>query len=161
MKLPRRPPEAVRELVPDGERLLGWCESEPESVVVATDERIVAPAVELAARWIEILAVAWDDPILELTVWRRSAPPATVVVRLGGAGVLPEVVRERVMQSLLTQHFVPLRGTKGVRLLARRDPATDETFWQRVYDHGIDPADPAIRAEVDAALQAARDAFGV
>ena len=47
-------------------------------------------------------------------------PPATVVVRLGGAGVMPEVVRERVMQSLLTQHFV-LRGTKGVRLLARRD----------------------------------------
>lgn len=159
--MPRRPPTSVRDLVPSSERLLGWCETQPEGFAVVTDDRIVVPEAGLDCRWIEVLAVAWDDPIVELTVWRRGGPPASVIVRLERAGVLPQVIRERVMQSLLTQHFVPLRGNLGVRLLARRDPATDETFWQRVYDHGIDPSDPAIRAEVDRAQRAASEAFGV
>lgn len=160
MKMFERLPADVRALVPPGDRLLAWCESDPEGRVVATSCRFIARVAAVDVSWVEVLAAAWDDPILEVTIWRSSAP-AIVALRLQDAGVLPQVVRERIMQSLLVQHHLPLVGNLGVRLLARRDPATDETFWQRIFDVGVDSQDPAIRAAVAAAQMNLSEVYGV
>jgi hypothetical protein len=160
VKIFERLPDDVRALVPSGDRLLAWCDSEPEGRLLATTCRLIAPPAAVDVSWVEVLAAAWDDPILEVTLWRPSAP-ANVALRLRNGGVLPQVVRERIMQSLLVQQHVRLVGNLGVRLLARRDPATDETFWQRVFDVGIDPQDPEIRASVAAAQMNLTEVYGV
>ena len=160
MKFFERLPEDVRALVPAGDRLLAWCDSEPAGRIAATNCRLIAQAAAVDVSWVEVLAAAWDDPILEVTLWRASAP-ANVALRLQDAGVLPQVVRERIMQSLLVQQHVRLVGNLGVRLLARRDPTTDETFWQRVFDVGVDPQDPEIRTAVAAAQMNLSEVYGV
>jgi len=40
-----------------------------------------------------------------------------------------------------------------VRIVARRQPGSDEVQWQIVPDAGVDLADAAVRARVDAAIR--------
>lgn len=155
-----RVPAEVRTAVSAGERVLAWDRTDPVGVVVATRDRIVCTAPELDVPWVEVLGAAWDDPILELLVLQGESA-TTWRCHLVKAEVLPQVVRERIMQSLLMQHYQVIAGGCGVRFLARRDPDSNETFWQRVVDPGLDVTQPEV-AQLLAAIQAELSAaYGV
>lgn len=160
MTLFRRAPAEVKALLTDGERALAWSATAPDGWVVASGERLVCTAPTMAERWVTVLGASWAEPVLEVSLWR---PSGVVVqrIRLVDGDVVPQVVRERIMQSLVVQQYVKIRGNAGVRFLARRDPTTDEVTWQRVLDPGLDGADPAVRAEIDQALAVLRDTYGV
>lgn len=153
------PPE-VQQLAGPGRRVLAWCTAGEDGLAVATEERLRCSEPELDARWPEILGAAWDAPMLELTMWGAGAA-ATVRLRLDEAGVLPQVVRERIMASLLVQQHVEIAGDLGVRFLARRDPVSGVVTWQRVVDPGLDVADPRIAVLVDDAQRELQATFGV
>jgi len=150
------------------ERALAWTQLSPTGWAVATDEDLrmtVAddPAAGESVRswpWVQVLGAAWDDPILELKIYGQ--PDASVQrLNLREGRTFPQVVRERIMQSLLVQVHVPMVGDKGVRFLARRDPRTDEVTWQQVCDAGIDPGNPAIATRISSALHELRLTYGV
>jgi len=71
------------------------------------------------------------------------------------------VVNERVKASVVVQHHVPLRGDKGVRIVARRVPGGTDVTWRVTFDPGLDPQDPALRADAEAALAEVRTTMGL
>lgn len=167
MGLFRRPPAEVVRLIPPGERALAWASTQPGAAVAATDERLVSEEPQLDLPWVRVLGAAWGDPVLELSVLPvasgtvRRDEISVIRLTMVDAGVLPQVVRERIMQSMLTQQQVKVRGNLGVRFFARRDPATDEVGWQRVADAGLDPADPAVARAIGIAQEELSAVYGV
>nr|BFE88148.1 hypothetical protein GCM10020093_107490 [Planobispora longispora] len=47
-----------------------------------------------------------------------------------------------------------------MRLVARR-AEDDRTVWEFVFDEGLDPGDPGLRALAEQALEGVRRSFGV
>jgi hypothetical protein len=80
-------------------------------------------------------------------------------VLLDEPGALPTVVYERVTSSVVVSERVVLRGELGARFVARR--AGDGLRWTVTFDAGLDPQDPTVRAEADAALAELRATLGV
>jgi hypothetical protein len=165
-----RPPAEVRERVP-GERVLAWMPV-GESSLVATETTLVLPeddgvrrtaGPDLRVPWDRVLRASWEPEIVEVTAQPESGgKPVVHRVRISGEpGVLPEVVRERVTSSLVVQHHARLDGERGARFIARRVPGTTDLRWAVVFDPGLDPADPLLRARADEVLAGLRTSLGV
>ncbi|MCC5575911.1 hypothetical protein IMZ11_09705 [Microtetraspora sp. AC03309] len=82
-------------------------------------------------------------------------------VPLPEPGLLPETIRERVTSSIVASKHVPLDARGGVRLVARRVPGAEEPRWEFVFDPGLDPGDPGLRALAEQALEEVRRSLGV
>jgi hypothetical protein len=149
-----------------GERILAWAPGEAdETVVVATDRALHTRGwaddrhVPTRLAWHAILRAAWEEPVL--SVVPLSAAGAAFHLELAAPGTLPAAVRDRVSASVLVQERVELSGGRGARAVARRDSDSGEVRWAVTFDAGLDPADPLLRAEADAALARLRSALGV
>jgi hypothetical protein len=59
------------------------------------------------------------------------------------------------------QRHVALRGEAGARFLGRRVPGSTDLRWSVVFDAGLDPRDPVLRARADDALAVLRSSLGV
>lgn len=154
-------PAPVTELVGPGQgRVLAWGQTAGDGWLVATKQRLICSDSGLDVMWPQVLGASWDPPVLEVKLW-RPASAATEAITLLDAGVLPQVVRERIEASLVIQQHVVISGGKGARFLARRDPVTDEVTWQTVLDPGLKADDPRVRERIDEALVTLRDAYGV
>jgi hypothetical protein len=147
----RRAPAEVRRRV---RKPLAWAPVAGDWVVA--DARMLYLPHREALSWADVVRAAWDDPVLELQL--PEGPDRLVIERPGN---IPQVVNERVKASVVVQHHVPLRGDKGVRLVARRTPGTTDVTWRVTFDAGLDPQDPDLRAEADAALQDLRTTLGL
>jgi len=157
-----RAPAEVRERVP-GERVLAWAPS-GTSTVVATEDALVLPNGSGGDRvpWDLVLRVSWEQGGFELVSQPRpGAPAATVLVPVPEPGALPGVIKERVNASIVVARHVPLADDGGARIVARRTPGSSELRWSVVFDPGLDPRDPALRAAADEALAALRGSLGV
>lgn len=160
MRLPLRRTRVEPPLtVEPGERLLAWAEAGDGRVVGGTRDALYLPdGVRLP--WEEVEAADWDREESVLTVsevgtWGR--PRHTARLGIEEPGRLLELVRERVTASVVLQRHVPVDGTRGVRVIARRAPRGDRPLaWLYEYDEGVDPDDPLVRAAAEAALAAAR-----
>jgi hypothetical protein len=115
--------------------------------------------------WEEVQAADWDAEASTLRVsevgrWGETRPEH--LFTMAEPGRLLELVRERVTASVVLQRHVPLRGRKGVRVVARRAPRGDRPItWIYEYDAGVDPADPEVRRAAEEALAAAQAEVGV
>ena len=162
MGLLRRPPAGVRAHVPAGERALAWASVQPAGFAVATDAALYLPiegTVRLA--W-DLIAKATFSDAAVLVVEGRPEPRArdrAWRVVLDDPGALPTVVYERVTSSVVVSERVLLRGELGARIVARR--AGEGLRWTVTFDAGLDPRDPALRAEADEALAELRATLGV
>ena len=158
----RRPPAEVRAHVPAGERVLAWGRVQPAGFAVATDAALYLPiegTVRLA--W-DLIAKATFSDAAVLVVEGRPEPRArdrAWRVVLDDPGALPTVVYERVTSSVVVSERVALRGELGARIVARR--AGEGLRWTVTFDAGLDPRDPVLRAEADAALAELRSTLGV
>ncbi|MFC7105981.1 hypothetical protein ACFQQB_39570 [Nonomuraea rubra] len=81
--------------------------------------------------------------------------------RISEPRMLPETVRERVNSTIVVNKHVSLPGRGGVRLVARRRPGGEVLGWTFVFDEGLDPADPGLRAQAEQALEGVRRSMGV
>jgi hypothetical protein len=174
MGLLRRTPAEVRDVVPAGERVLAWSRVSPGGVAVATDAALYLPidgtetrrvgqaaAGGLRLAWDLIAKATFSDAAI-LVVEGRAQPRArdrAWRVQLEDPGSLPTVVYERVTSSVVVSERVVLRGELGARIVARR--VGDGLRWTVTFDAGLDPQDPALRADADAALAELRSALGV
>lgn len=160
--LRQRAPAAVRAAA-RGERLLAYATVEGGGVVVATLTALHLPEVTGLSRlaWDQVVHASWEHPRLALSVQPvPSGPAADLQLDLVDAGSLPPVLRERVTASIVAERHVALSGRLGARFLARRTEA-GEVRWSVLFDPGLDPADPQLRATADAVLADLRAAWGV
>ncbi len=149
----RRAPAEVRQRA-DGDKPLAWAAVAGDWVVASRD-RLFLP-LQAPVSWDQVIRAAWDAPVLELQL---AEGPYRLVIE--NPGLIPDVVNERVKASVVVQHHVPLRGDKGVRIVARRKPGGADVTWRVTFDPGLDPQDPQLRADADAALADVRTTMGL
>ena len=162
MKLPLRRPAVPSEVLartelPRGDRVLAFAAARDGSwllgsrtallIVPTAGETVVLP-------WETVEDAAWDSEAERLQVTGMGEfgrPKPTYSFEMDEPGLLLQLVRERVTASVVLQRRVPVRGRKGLTLVARRSPTGGEITWFHVYDAGVDPDDPRV---VEAAEQA-------
>jgi hypothetical protein len=168
MKFPftsRRLPAAVRAALPvePGERVLVHAPIADGGYAVATDRALLLPD-GTRLPWHRIDRCQWEE-----TQGSPGAGGLEVVttegvrhrVALPEPGRLPEAARERVIASIVVSRHVRLTEQGGVRLVARRSPGAERPVWELIYDEGLDPSDPGLRAAADQALAGVRRSLGV
>jgi hypothetical protein len=115
--------------------------------------------------WETVEKADWDADESTLTVtevgtWGAVRPVHRVV--LPEPGRLLELVRERVTASVVLQRHVPVRGHRGVVVIARRAPRGDQPLeWVYEFEEGVDPDDPDVRRAAEAALEQAQQDVGL
>jgi hypothetical protein len=155
---PRRRPELE---VGPGERLLAWTTAADGTVIGGTRDAIYLPE---RLPWEQVEAADWDSEsstfrVREVGSWGR--PRIEHEFTLEEPGRVLQLVRERVTASVVLQRHVPVRGKRGVRVIARRAPGRhDELSWVYEFDEGVDPDDPEVRRIAAEALLAAREELG-
>lgn len=157
MKLPfgsRRLPADV--VIERGERVLTHARSADSGHVVATDHALYLPG-GVRLPWHTIERGTWSEEGLHV----RTTDGATHEVAVPEPGRLPETVRERVTASIVVTRHVKLPGRGGVRLVARRVPGKNEPVWDLMFDEGLDPSDPGLRALAEQSLEEVRRSLGV
>jgi len=146
-----------------GERLLAVARVVGGGLVVATDRALYHQGGPSWARlgWEQVDHVRWDGQRQALAL--TGLPPAVAahtLLRLDCPWDLPAVASERVAWARLVDQRVGLNGRAGARVIARRAPGQPSVTWLVILDHGLDPADPAIRAAVESALTDLRAVTG-
>jgi hypothetical protein len=155
---PRRRPDLQ---VAPGERLLAWATTGNGMVVGGTRDALYLPE---RLPWEQVEAADWDDDtstfrVREVGSWGR--PRAEHEFTIEEPGRLLQLVRERVTASVVLQRHVPVRGPRGVRVIARRAPGRhEELSWVYEFDEGVDPEDPEVRRIAAEALVTAREELG-
>jgi hypothetical protein len=159
MKLRRTVPPVE---VAAGEKLLAHAVA-PEGPVAATRVALYLPGGRRIP-WEQVEAADWDLDsetlrVSEVGTWGEVRPSYTFT--LAEPTRLLQLVRERVTASVVLQRHVPIRGKRGVRVIARRSPTGSGALsWLFEYDAGIDPDDAFVAQAAQEALLAARDEVG-
>ncbi|MEU4836297.1 hypothetical protein [Streptosporangium sp. NPDC023615] len=153
MRLFNRMPAEVRAAVVPGDRVLTYAEG-PGGHVIATDRALYLGGARLP--WFQVDRGMWDEEGLTVVTTDGRSHRAL----LPEPGRIPETVRERVTASIVVNQYVPLDARGGVRLVARKADA-DRLVWEFVFDAGLDPEDPGLRALAEQALEETRRSFGV
>jgi hypothetical protein len=115
--------------------------------------------------WEDVQAADWDVDtstlrISEVGTWGEPRPAHVFTV--AEPGRLLELIRERVTASVVLQRHVPIRGRRGLRVIARRAPRGDQPVrWVYEFDAGIDPDDPVVRKAAEEALATAQADVGL
>lgn len=124
-----------------------------------------------AFAWERVQRAEWDQETSLLKVERviEGEPLQVFLFSLDQAAELLQLVRERVTASIVLRRRVDVVKKKGFTVVARRAPAgavrprltAEALTWNVEYDAGIDPADPAVQALVEATLVDGRESLGV
>ncbi|MDX6373649.1 MAG: hypothetical protein QOD98_2637 [Nocardioidaceae bacterium] len=159
MKLRRTAP-AVE--VAAGEKVLAWAASESGPVAGTRSALYLPDGVRIP--WEQVEAADWDLDsetlrVTEVGTWGEPRPAYSLA--LTEPGRLLQLVRERVTATVVIQRHVPIRGKRGVRVIARRaTTGARELIWVFEYDEGIDPDDPFVEHAAQEGLAAARGEIG-
>ena len=154
------PADAVARLDRD-ERVVSWGSTPDGGAVLATSLGLWLPGTPRLP-WHLVDKAVWRDGRLTVTAAEDTGdgvlaelPPVSVAIAVPRD--LPQTVRVRVQRAIAYTRHSPLPGaTGGVRVVGRRVAGRDGLTWQRVYDPGVDPDDPAVRAATEQLLAQAR-----
>jgi hypothetical protein len=156
-------PEVVKAVaLGPGERRVAWATTPDGAPVVASTRALYLPDGATLG-WDEIERAHWEKPVLhliELTEQEGSGQRHEVALDLEHDTDLPQEVRTRVSASFAWSSHVKLRPAGGVRIVGRRRAGMEVLDWQLVFDRETNPHDPALRAQAEQALEAARRTIG-
>lgn len=132
-----------------GERVLAYAGEEDGDYVVATD-RALHLATGRRVGWEHVEHAEWEGSGLHVREIVPLGEPSRVHhARIREPGALPEIVQDRVTSSIAVNQYVQLEGRYGVRIVGRRKPGGDGVVWNLIFDAGIDPRDPEVRARAE------------
>ncbi len=161
----RRLPSGIRERleVPKSERVIAWGVDPVNDIyTLATDKALYPEQIHERLRWDSISKATWDEPILNVTVQDTTgAMKGNLKLRVEESGDLPAAVFALVTDSVVISEHVELGEGAGARMVARRDGDEGTIWWSVVFDTGLNPADPALRARADEELASLREALGI
>jgi hypothetical protein len=142
-----------------GERVLAAARLRGSEWVTATDQGLVGVGWRVA--WSSATHAQWYDEESALSVsWLDDA--GQVLDRslvIDEPGLLPETVHERVTATIVLSRHLRVAGESGIRVVARRQPGSEDLLWQVVPDVGIDASE--LRAQIDATIRVMRDELGM
>lgn len=141
-----------------GERVLAYATAKDGSHVVATDAALHLSAAGSRLPWERIERASWKDGWLHV---REGGGAGEHHVRLTEPGSVPETVQERVTATIAVNHHAKLPGGGSVRIVGRRPPGGDAIRWTFVFDSGLDPGDPRLRAQAEQILENLRRQTGL
>lgn len=158
-----RLPSGVRDALTldRGERVLASAPTRGGSHVVATTTALHLPAASgglIRLPWERVDQASWKDGWLHV---HETSGGAEHHVRLTGPGSVPETVRERVTATIAVSHQARLPGGGKVRIAGRRPTTGGEVRWSFVFEAGLDPADPGLRAQAEQILEDLRRQTGL
>jgi hypothetical protein len=164
LRLRRTPvPQVVKGVaLGPGQRRIAWAVTPEGAPVVASSSALHLPDGTVLG-WDSIERALWDKPtlrLIELTESEGSGRRHEVTLDLEHDTDLPETVRARVSASVAWSSHVKLQPSGGVRIVGRRRTGMEVLDWQLVFDRGTDPDDPALRAQAEEHLSAARRTIG-
>ncbi len=146
-----------------GERILASAATPSGAGVAVTREALYLPQRNGESHrisWDRVESATWDSPVLEVLEIGGSTRHR---VLLEEEGRVPEAVRERVTASIVVSERVVLIGGDepvGARITGRRVVDSDRLHWTVLFDAGIDPSDPTLRAAADRELARMRGWYG-
>jgi hypothetical protein len=116
--------------------------------------------------WEKIERAGWDSEASLMHIYETTAfgtPLRTTELKVEDPGRFGQLLRERVDASIVVQRHVPLSGKRGVRIVARRNPADTDApvAWNFVLDKGLEPDQPGVVDAAEAALKSVREEFGI
>jgi len=170
-----------------GERVMAWGRSAAvdEAYIVASDRALHlpphtrrelrlepdsalsrGPESQIRLPWDRVIKATWEEPLSALTVQPTPGGANRLLqLRIDDPGNLPATIRERVLASIVVSQHVALEGDAGARIVARRDfdaaQGEPAVRWAVLFDAGLDPNDPVVRAGADAALADLRGSLGL
>jgi hypothetical protein len=150
-----------------GERPLAATHDADGGRLVGTDRALYIAAADGWSRfpWHRIDQARWDRDTERLVVLELAdfgEPQPRHEVAMTEPGQLLELVRERVTASILLTRYVPVSGSRGLQVVARRSPIADgEVDWSVRLADSLDPSDAEVARAVEHALIEARDELGV
>ncbi len=109
--------------------------------------------------WEVIERASWESDsrrlvVVEVAEYGQVNPRRSAA--FDDASLLLRLIRERITASVVMSRFVPVDGRRGLRVIGRRAPGTDDPVsWSFVIDPGLDVDDPLVRAAADHALEEA------
>lgn len=140
-----------------GEQVLVWAQDESGEWLVATDAALLVSGRRLS--WVLVERAGWDDETWTLSV-EMMRPENDEPERLRWVvlepGRLPETVRERVDASIVASRRVRVRGSQGLRVVARSARSSAELVWQVLLDPGLDASAPLVQAASEQAVEELR-----
>ncbi|MGH3358974.1 MAG: hypothetical protein ACRDO7_09220 [Nocardioidaceae bacterium] len=149
-----------------GERVLAAGKAVDGVWLVGTDRSLYIgadPYTEIP--WERVERATWDQDESALVVEEVAdfgEPQPRHVAQLAEPRRLLELVRERVTASILLTRNVPVEGTRGIKVVARRSPLrhgeVQFSFW---LADGIDPDDQAVREASRRGVAEAREELGL
>lgn len=160
---PGRLPADVRDALDlaRGERPLAFAATRGGWYVVATSAALHLPTASGGFHrlpWERIDQASWQDGHLRV---QTAAGGPEYRVRLPDPGSVPETVRERVTATVVISRTARLPGGGSVRIAARRPPGGGDVRWSLVFDAGLDPSDPGLRAQAEQILEDVRRQTGL
>ena len=150
-----------------GERVLAAARDSDGRWHVGTDLALHLATTDGVRRlpWQRIDRASWnpDDErlvVIEVADFGQPEPRTSFVV--ADPGNLLELVRERVTASVLLTRNVPVEGSRGLKVIARRAPnGTGEVDWSFWLDRRLDPSDPKVLEAAHRGLVEARSELGM
>ncbi|HSV40936.1 MAG TPA: hypothetical protein VLI04_19405 [Nocardioidaceae bacterium] len=125
--------------------------------VIGTRDALVVPGRTIP--WEQVLRADWDADVDTLTV--MLVDPEVLVYELDEPGLLLQLVRERVMASIVLTRRVPVTSELGFTVMARRPPAGGDVTLTFEYDRDLDPDDSGVQEAARAALRSVREELGI
>ncbi|RAY12111.1 hypothetical protein DPM19_27660 [Actinomadura craniellae] len=142
-----------------GERVLAHAPTRGGSHVVATTTALHLPTAEggfTRLPWEGIDHAQWENGRLHV-----HEPDGEHHVGLTDPGSVPETVRERITATVVTDHEAKLPGGGRVRIAGRRAIGGDRVQWNMIFEPGMDPSDPGLRAQAEQVLADLRRRTGL
>lgn len=144
-----------------GERVLSAAPTGGGSYVVATTAALHLPVDEGGGLrrlpWERVDHATWNADRLHVT----EEGGRNHQIRLTDPGTVPETVRERVTATILVNRPAVLPGGGRIRITGRRPPGGTEVRWTILFDSGLDPGDPELRAQAQRILTELRRQTGL
>lgn len=142
-----------------GSRTLVEVTTSSGATVSATREYLSVSEPPVTLPWYSVVSATWEAPVLKVLA-THEGKPLKLDLEIPNPKRLPEVVRERVTDSVIITERRTLPAEVGATFVARRHP-NDEVAWSIVFDSGVDSTDPVLQEQASELLSELRSTLGI